>query len=172
MAEPLTVAGAIERISQAHERWLDLTAPVPPEAWEQPGAFEQWSLKQVAAHLSFWQRRLMAFAEAASSGSRPAMPDEQLPDHFDRELMHRLNAEVAAAALMRPASMIRAELVAMHQAVLSALRSLTDADLSEPGRFAFLAGRPLADWVGGETWEHYAEHEEPVRRYILGLRPA
>ena len=112
------------------------------------GALDHWSAKDHLAHLNFWRRQSIVRLEAAARGGTP-------PDTDD---FQHLNEETFAAERLTPWGDVLAEADRLFAAVVPALAPLAEEDLTDPRRFDWRKGDPLAWTVIGAFLEHPAEH--------------
>jgi uncharacterized protein (TIGR03083 family) len=119
-----------------------------------------WSVRDHVAHLAVWADGMAALLR---KGNRWAAMGLDITD-ADRE---RLGSDgVNDLVVDRHRDLTSAEakawLLEAHARVASAVESLTDEDLMRPyGNFASPSndrGRPIFQYVVGNTFEHYDEH--------------
>lgn len=41
-----------------------------------------------------------------------------------------------------------------------------EQDLNDAGRFAWSGGRPLWEWIAGDSYEHESEHQAEIRAWL------
>ena len=151
----------IEGIEGVRERWQRLVAEVGPERLEQPGAMGDWTFKDVAAHLSAWRRRTVDRLEAAARGAPE--PPPFWPAELGSTEDDTINAWIHERTKDRPASELLSEADAIYDDFVAAVRALPIDAVTDPQRFAWLAGEPLADVDFGG---HLDEHEPGIRRWL------
>jgi hypothetical protein len=127
-------------VDESWSEWLDALSSVPEERLSEPGAAGEWSVKDLMAHVVFWDDTVADAAEARASDRRLAQFDWQAAN--DREAALRAGWTLAAS---------RAAMEAAHQRVLDAVE-----------RYPDLAHR---FWASG-TWDHYREHMADIRRLV------
>lgn len=120
-------------------------------AAEVPG-MDGWTRKDVLAHVEWWSGHSARVVEALVTGREPYPRDGE---PFDIDLH---NARVLAESRARPLDDVRRGEAEAYRRVVAAVEAAPDADLLEPGRFAWLGGEPLFRTVAADTAEHYAEH--------------
>lgn len=117
------------------------------DALERPAAVEGWTLKDVVAHLAYWQgvavERLQQYQAGRAAEIRA----------LDDAAVDELNEHVYRANRERPAADMLEALVVGHLALRTAARSLPTSAYRE-GQHAAL----LRDWVIDNGPAHYAEH--------------
>ncbi len=55
MPEPMTVKQLVAAMRAARSDWEDLLAEVGETRWEQPGVEGDWSIKDLIAHLTYFE---------------------------------------------------------------------------------------------------------------------
>ena len=115
---------------------------------------ESWTRKDVLAHLEAWERRVV---ENLATLRRGDTPDGSIETD-------ELNERIHAQARDRSLGDVRAGERDAYAAVVAAIASASDEELFDGHHFAWTAGDPLAEWVRGNTDEHYDEHLEQLTR--------
>ncbi|HEY7341416.1 MAG TPA: DinB family protein [Ktedonobacterales bacterium] len=142
--QPNDGASVAERMRAEHARLEALLAGFSDEELVQPGQFGEWSVKDMLAHITFWEQRLIAYVDGAKESL--VQPDED-----ELVAIDRVNAEVLAANRDRPLAEVRAAFDASYQQTLALAQSLSAEDLADEVLYSLLAG---------DTFEHYREHIE------------
>ena len=155
----------LERIGAAWKELSDLVAKLGPGGLTL-AAPDGWAVKDHLVHVGAWEHSLLGLIEGRNrlaemgvphapriyvSSSTAATDDTDAINAAVRKL-HENDTPEQALAYFRES----------HAKVIAALGKLSDADLQKPYSH-FQPGdadqkRPVLDWVGGNTWEHYAEH--------------
>jgi uncharacterized protein (TIGR03083 family) len=142
--QPNDGAAIAERMREEHARLEALLTSFSDEELVQPGRFGEWSVKDMLAHITFWEQRLIAYVNGATESL--VQPDED-----EQAAIDRINAGVLAANRARPLAEIRAAFDASYQQTLALAESLSAEDLANEALYGLLAG---------DTFEHYREHIE------------
>jgi hypothetical protein len=115
---------------------------------------EAWTRKDVIAHLEAWERRVVANLVTLRGGGAPdgSVQTDDLNGRFftlnrDRSLDDVLAGERDA-----------------YRSVLTAIDGATDEELFDGNHFGWTEGDPFADWLRGNTDEHYDEHLDQLTR--------
>ena len=137
-------AGVADLMRAEHARLEALLAGVSDVELVRPGAFGEWSVKDMLAHITFWEQRLIAYLNGARESLIQPGEDEQVA-------IDRINADVLAANRERPLAEVRAAFDASYQEALELAESLSAEDLADEVLYNLLAG---------DTFEHYREHLE------------
>lgn len=118
-----------------------------------------WSVRDHLTHLAAWAEGIVALLRredrwAAMGIAPPAGPELD----FDQ-----INAEISAQHRGMSPEAARAWVVAAHGRMDAAVAAMSYEELLQP-RDRFVApftgdgGRPIIDYVAGDTYEHYTEH--------------
>ena len=115
---------------------------------------EEWTRKDVVAHIEAWERRVVRLFDALRSGD-PFDPDEETDE---------LNARLWAADRDRSLADVRSGESEAYAAMLARLDDATDEELFDGKHFAWTDGDPFAEWFRANGDEHFDEHLEQLRR--------
>jgi uncharacterized protein YciI len=142
---------------------LELQLAQAPTDWaEGKNLPNGWSLKDLLLHLLFWERRGAILYAALAAGKTPVNEMETLT-------IDQLNARAVTEGQARPYhDVLAAEREAYH-ALLHIAEVAPEADLFDPARFAWTEGKPFADWLAMETYNHYSEHTEVIHAALLRM---
>jgi uncharacterized damage-inducible protein DinB len=148
----------IEKVKAARADWDEAVAAVDASRFEEPGVAGEWSLKDVIAHVAWFEREMIAVIEArALVGSDLWM----LPPRERNDAIWKANRD-------RPLADVREEAARVWEELLEKLATLTAEEMTDPARFP---GMP-PDWVPEEifaqnTYEHYEAHAKTVRERLM-----
>jgi hypothetical protein len=131
----------------------------------EPGVVDGWTMKDVLAHISAWERMFIGWIEALMRGETP-----DRPEFFTDEWTDKVNARVYAENRGRALSDIRAESQASYAAILALIDRLSEAELFDPQHFAWAKGREMAPWLRANADEHYDEHREQIIAWRANLK--
>jgi len=115
---------------------------------------EEWTRKDVLAHLEAWERRVVDLLARLRAGDPPS----------DHEATDVVNARFHARDRGRSMADVRRSEREAYEALLAALDAASDEELFDGTHFAWTEGDPLADWFRGNGDEHYDEHLEQLTR--------
>jgi hypothetical protein len=154
MADPTTKTELLHEMQSGYTAFEALVASLSAEQLTAPGVNGEWSIKDILAHIAAWQARAAHTLEAVSRNEKPW--DEQ--SVTTEEDMHLFNAKTFAANQALPLDQIWSDFRASYERLLAATEALSEADLFEPLRFAWMDGNPLRRIVEDNTFGHYPEH--------------
>jgi hypothetical protein len=147
------------------QRMLDAITPLSPAQMLEPRLSHGRSVKDVLAHLTWWDQWLLFTLPADQSTLHtPISPPPlvgQIPATND--WVEEMNAKVYAYNHPRALSIIQAEFTATRHHLLERVAHLSVADLYDPNGLAALIGRPVAPLILG-IYEHYEEHAHELEQ--------
>jgi hypothetical protein len=151
----------LEAMKTTRAGWEALLTEAGEERMTVAGATGDWSVKDIIAHLTAWENQTAARLSAVRQGSTPrAAP---WPPNLSEE---EENAWIYEANRKRSLRDVLDESRRVHDEVMRQLQSVTDEELNEPGRFSWLDGNKLVEYIPGNTYEHYQEHGELIRKWL------
>ena len=132
---PVSQQERLEILQDISRDWLELMRAIrglPDPAFTRPGVVGNWSIKDVLAHVSAWERELIEHVAAEEHGDEYVMPD-----------VDQFNAEQAELDADRTLDDVRDELEETHTELM-----------------AILEETPVLsrDLVKSDTYLHYADH--------------
>jgi uncharacterized protein (TIGR03083 family) len=158
MNDRMSVAELTALIRATSTRMELLLSQLSVEQFNQPGAVGVWSVKDVLAHIAFWERYTVNMLQAVARG--------KTPDLLADDSTERSNASVVAQYYQRPLAAVIADWQQAREDLLEALEVLDDAALNEPDRFPWSVGRTLLDRISGNSFDHEQEHIEQIRAWM------
>ncbi|HEU0027023.1 MAG TPA: ClbS/DfsB family four-helix bundle protein [Ktedonobacterales bacterium] len=156
--EPMTKARFLETMRARRREWEDAIVAVGVERMTLPGFAGVWSVRDVVAHITAYERWTLEHMEAEERG------DQAAPSLLDDKDMERRN--LAAHEQTRHLSLdeVMAEARRIWEALVRAVERTPEEDLIEvvraPGYVTRGWGRDTALWeaIEGQTFGHYEEH--------------
>jgi hypothetical protein len=118
----------------------------------QPGVTGQWSVKDILAHLAAWEQLLLEWYQAGLGG----YPEAHEPVGMKRKLIDALNQEIYAQNRGRELDAVLVDFHRSYQQVFMIVSAIPEEDLFAPGRYSWTGRFTLADYVAGNTCNHYA----------------
>ena len=130
---------------------------ISPQKMLLPGVDGEWSLKDVLAHLSVWERRMVRWIGMHLHGQPPDVP---LP--WDVE---RMNAETYTQVKDWSLVQVMEEYRRSYRAALALAESLDEEQLQTTFPDIWPMG-PLWLGVAANTSWHYKEHREDIEKWL------
>jgi uncharacterized damage-inducible protein DinB len=154
MPAPDRRAEILERVHATHQQLEAVLAQIAPERMTQPGVNGDWAVKDVLAHITWWEQHLL---RRLRTGHDDLYTPDVIARGAGREATAEANAAVFAANRERPLEDMRAEFDASYRELLSGLEAL-------PAEVAALD--EIFEAIGADTFEHYPEHTEMLRAWL------
>src|SRR5688572_3856429 len=89
MTSPSYKAELIDRVRNAHKTLEQAIGVLHDDELVQAGVTEQWSVKDVMAHLTYWEQEVLTYIAQIERGEEP--PDDSLPGETNQQRVDRLN---------------------------------------------------------------------------------
>jgi hypothetical protein len=162
MDEKMTKEKVLELIRSKRATLEEILKPLSEEQMTQPGAQDDWCVKDILAHIADWEQRMVQWVEESLRGDVPERPAPGLTwDDLDL-----LNERTYLKNKDRPLQEILAEFDGSYQQALGTVEYLDEEDLIEPDRFGWREGDPLWHMIAANTWWHYDEHYEAIANWL------
>ena len=139
--------------TQIENLWTGLT---PNQMTERPGPQEDWSVKDLIAHLTWWEQRCVTLVDAYVNGH-----DIDGIEDFDA-----VNAHIFEENKDRPLEDILDDFDNSLPILIEQIESLSEDALNHPidddGNFVYT----FYDW---DCYGHYPAHLEDMQRYVARI---
>ena len=146
---PMDRQGLLRREEGSWAAFASAFAAVAPDRLDHEGVVPGWSTKDLVWHCAYWARFCAEALEATSADAAWTDPFAgQTDEDWDGE-----NARIAEESKAMSWDGILSETGRVRQRVRAALSAAPDRD-------------ELAEWFAEETFTHYDEHAEEIRRFI------
>ena len=132
------------------------------EEMSQPGVTGTWSVKDILAHLVAWERLLLEWYQAGLKGYSAST----LPVGMSHNAISILNQEIYDSNRSRSLDEILAEFHASYQQMLAVIQEIPESDMFVHGRFDWTGKLTLADYIAGNTCNHYAWAKSQIRKWM------
>ena len=169
MTRPTSRASLLDAADTEMARLLDEVEQVPPAARLTPGACEDWSVKDLLAHLHAWHEMFLSWEAEGSSGGDPAIP----APGYSWKTTPALNDAIWRRTRDDDYDDVITRLAASHARVRSVIEGYGD-DLFEARRYRWTGSTSVGAYAVSATSSHYAWATKLIRRYRrhLGDGPA
>ena len=143
-------AELLARIRSGRARFESALAQFSDDQLLAPNLHGGWSLKDLIAHIGFWEQRTALEFSALLRGVSP--PDEGLE-------LDDLNARVYAQNRGKLLAEVRLQEHAAYEQLLLLVENAMADDLFNPQRFVWTEGKPFVEWIENNTYGHYEQHQ-------------
>lgn len=166
-----TMPAKAELLAEIRREWLLLEMQLNRLSEAQmtaPETLGEWSVKDMLAHISAWEKVLLDRLGAAIS-RQPA----QYPPILSEEDVHRTNAGFFADSQARPLSAVVLEFRSLYTGVLTVVEALDEAFLAHPMPLDYPLDNLIA-WqiIRANTSDHYQEHRLALEAWLEGQSSA
>jgi hypothetical protein len=167
MEEQMDKTTLLDKIRTRQAEFEALLATLNEDQLTTPGVNGDWSIKDILAHLVAWQKRTLAYLDAAARQGEPGV--ESISSDAE---MNDLNARFYAGNKSRPLADVMTDFKNTSARVVAAVEALSADDLFAPDRFTWLRGDPLWEQVAGNTYEHIDEHIGSIQAWLAASHQA
>ena len=126
-----------------------------------PGVTGAWSVKDILAHLVSWEKLFLDWYSTGLQGSTPRIT----PVGMSQKRMDALNQQIYEKNRGRGLDDVLAEFHASHREIMAVIESIPEEDMFVHGRFAWTGTLTLADYIAGNTCNHYAWAKSQLRTW-------
>lgn len=123
-----------------------------------PGAVGVWSVKDVLAHIAFWQNYIAKVVRAAKRGEEPQL--------YADDQTERYNASVTKQYYLASLGGVLARLHTAREDLLEAIADLSDEQLNQVDYFPWSNGRSLLEHITASSFGHDQEHIQQIRQWM------
>lgn len=151
-------------LQEEQQQWEALLDEIGPARMELPGVNGQWSMKDMVAHLTGWQPKLIADIQAAQRGEPE--PPPPWPTHLQTE--DEINAWIYESNRERSVREVLHESRQVFQQLLVVIEGLPDDVRIEPEwHLVWLNGKRFS---ASEFFDHFRDDHEPdVRAWLARM---
>ena len=157
----MTKSELLNWLQEEYQQWEAFLEHIGPARMGHPGVNGDWSMKDIVAHLTGWQPRLITRIQAAQRGE--SEPPPPWPAHLQTE--DEVNAWIYESNHERPVREVLDESHHVFQQMFAAIEGLPDEVLSDPAHHL--------PWLEAESvkpsdfFAHFhEEHESDMRAWL------
>ena len=134
-----------------------------PDIMERPGTWGEWTLKDLIAHLTFWQTVATDRLQKFMTGRADEIHffQDSTESFEGRSEIDEVNGNVYRANKDRPLAEMLEQLDITYQALRTAAKSVP-ADVYRQDQ----QPSSLRDWVAGNSFAHYEEHTADIEKAV------
>jgi uncharacterized protein (TIGR03083 family) len=156
--KPLNKAELLDQVEIEWKKLDELLSDLSPEQITQPDPAGEWSIKDIIAHLTAWEGRMVAWVEMIQQGGSP-----HGPKNWDE--IHRWNAETFQQTKDMDLAAIFDQFRHTHQAVLDTIKSLSEEQL-QTGYTEHWPKDQLWHGIAVDAAWHFKEHREEILKRL------
>lgn len=142
-------------------------AAIPRERLTEVGVTDEWSARDLLAHIAGYERWVAAAIFGDLTGRTPTNQEyygrDDAPSEADDANDDATNAWYVAHARTLPVEKVVAEYRWAHHRLVEAVEACDERDLEEPNRLPFCKDRTLISILPGQCWGHHRQHLPQLR---------
>jgi hypothetical protein len=147
----------LKQLAENRKQLSDLIEGVPAEELVKPGAYGEWSVKDVLVHISHWESEVIIVLFQAAQGAKPES-EVFNPEYLKvNEVWYQENKD-------RELDRVLDDFHAVRNQLLRRLKTYPEKDLTDSSRYSWMKGQALLTLVKEIVLDHEAEH-------LQGLQP-
>jgi hypothetical protein len=151
----------IEALEDGQNELVEMLEDLPDEMMLTRGVSGDWSIKDILAHLSYWEGQLVTLLFQASRGM-----DKPSTVHFGKETVDEINQRWYESSQERSLELIWQDWRSVRKQTIRRVGEFGEQDLNDPKRYAWLKDEPLWQWIASQTIEHEDEHSDAIREWL------
>jgi hypothetical protein len=149
--------------AQTERAALDkLLATLTPEQITQSKAADDWSAKDVLAHLIEWEAMVMKWYEAGVKGKVPAVPSEE----YNWGQLPQLNHAIYLKHRDRSLDDVQKEFKSSYKKIMKVIESIPEKELFTRGQYPWTRNNLLAAYFNSATAAHYRWARGEIKKKV------
>ena len=168
MEEQKSKADLVAEIELERRRLEATLATLSEEQILIPGVIADWTVKDILAHITVWEQRMVSWVAQTTRGEVP----EMLPPGMTWDDLDDWNEQTYKKHRFRSLDEERDDFQLSYTQALQTVHEVSEQDLIDPHRFAWREGRPLWVMVAANTSWHYKEHDDSIRNWLESMEGA
>ncbi len=147
----------LEALENSREEFLELIKEMDEEAMLFKSSAEDWSVKDILAHLTRWEAELVKLLWQLRQGIQPTTL------HFSDVQVDEINAQWLQEDQNRPLDRILDDFYGVRNQTIRRVESFSENQLQDKDKYPWLKGRALWEFIANDSFEHEVEHISQVQ---------
>lgn len=172
-AKQISKEDLLGKMNEAYNSLIARIKSIPMEDASGSKVYGELTIKDVLAHLAGWANLEAGHIENALDGKpfeRASVAYGVYPEGADNdELIDKINARMFEQNKDRSPDEVLDDFSKAHARLVAVVERLSDKDLNDPQRFPWLGGSSIAGAIAGNSYEHYQEHGELIRKGLSAV---
>jgi catechol 2,3-dioxygenase-like lactoylglutathione lyase family enzyme len=152
----MTSEGLLELVRVSWEEFNTALEGVDSNRLVEPGAHGTWSVKDILAHIAWWEKHMLVGIDTS----------KDKPDPIEFNNVDRTNEMTYQANKDRTVDDVCTEFFETHVQVIDQLGRLSDEDTVGTDRTEWLGDVRLWIYVAYNTFDHYPRHAEKISEWL------
>lgn len=159
METQVTKDQLLEKVAQERGRLNSLINQVGEDRVAVPGVEGKWSVKDIIAHITFWEERLARRLQGKPASAPLIEGFADLTEDEENEVVYKHYQDKAWQDIL-------VEYEDVHKQLLGGLEGLSDDDVNDPTRFEWMRGSALHEAIEGNSYGHYQHHAPAIAAWL------
>lgn len=161
MARATNKADLLKNTQTDYRKLVQILDRLDPADMEEPGVCEEWSVKDILAHLTTWTQMCLNWYQAGQRGETPKTP---APD-LTWQQIPILNQRIYDQHKDRPLVAVRGEFETSYEQLLATTNTIAEEDLFTRGRYSWTKSTTLAAYLVSCGASHYRWAGNLIRKW-------
>lgn len=162
MTKQKNKAELLKDIDSEHRRLEKTLALLTQKDMTQRGVVGEWSVKDILAHLSAWEQLFLRWYRAGLQGGRA----EKNPVGMSTKAIDALNLEIFNQYRRTSLKHVLTQFQNSYQQILGIVHAIPEEDMFTSGRYEWTNKWTLADYIAGNTCNHYRWANSKIRQWL------
>jgi hypothetical protein len=155
----LTIQTILTRVRESRRQFETILANFDDDQMTVAHDPDGWSLKDVLAHITFWESYALTRLQQATHGRTP-----ELYGDVSEDQINAINQGALDAGRAKSLDLVKDEFARIHRDLLDAIQAIP-ADEDDPWWALWPEPHVPKRLIAYNTWDHYAEHLDTVRAW-------
>jgi len=152
----------IDKVEKGYELFESPLSELSENQKMQPGVCGDWSVKDIVAHITVHEQRMLKWMGEKIRGGTP---EEYQPYDSPDEQLNTLNHQIYLDNVNRYWEDVLHVWKSTHEQTLAWIQSVSKEALFDSSKFHLKGGEPLWAAVAANTYEHCEEHGRDIREW-------
>ncbi len=153
----------LESIHTTRDQLNKKFSKLTPDQMVWPGSMDDWSVKDILAHLVDWEQRFISWYKAGQGGEVPETP---APGYTWRELP-KLNQEGYEKHKGDTLENVLEQYEKSHQEIVELVEGMSEGEIFEENYYQWTGNSPLLTWIAANTSSHYNWARRNIRTTVI-----
>jgi hypothetical protein len=145
----------IQALEESRENFLDAIEGLSEEELDEP-VFDQWSVKDILAHITMWEAELVKLLFQARQGIEPSTV------HFSKDSVDERNEKWYRQNKDRSLERVLDDFHGVRNQTIRRVEAYSDKELNDQNHYSWQEGTPLWRWIASDSFEHENEHAAQI----------
>ena len=150
----------ISALEKGRAEFLEIIESLSDEQMELPGVVGTWSVKDILVHLTRWEAEIIKFMWQTRRGIQPTTA------HFDQFSVDETNERWFQESRNRTLNIVMSDFLGVRNQTVRRVKEVSQLELTNADLYSWLNGKPLWEWIAGDSFGHEAEHRAEIEAWM------